>query len=119
MLMVGLMGKVIQSGMGNKYIFWLYGLGAIFGGMTSSVFKRPSPYIEPQVGCESVIAAYLTFLAMLNPHASFYLFFFPVKAWVLILMLGTYSLMFDPQKKYFAGITAGLTVYQMKRVNFL
>ena len=116
--MVGIMGRAIQ-GVGNKYIYWLYGLGTIMGGITGSLFQRPSPYIQPQVGCESVIAAYLTFLAMLNPQAQFYLFFFPVRAWVLVALLGFYSLVSDPQKKYFSGITAGLTVYQMRRVNFL
>lgn len=117
--MVGLMGRAIQSGVGNKYIYWLYGLGTLFGGMTGSFFQRQSPYVQPQVGAESVIAAYITFLAMLNPYQTFYLFFFPVRAWVLILMLGTYSLLFDPHKKSFAGITAGMTVFQMRRANFL
>lgn len=119
MLMLGLMGRAIQATYGNKYIYWLYGLGAVFGGLTTSVFQRPSPYIQPQVGAESVVAAYLTFLGMLNPHQTFMLFFFPVRAWVLLAVMGTYSLMFDPQKKIFAGMTAGLTVYQMMRVGFL
>jgi hypothetical protein len=64
--MVGLMGRAIQ-GVGNKYIYWLYGLGTLMGGITSSLFQRPSPYIQPQVGCESVIAAYLTFLGHAQP----------------------------------------------------
>jgi hypothetical protein len=46
-------------------------------------------------------------------------FFFPMRAWVLLLLVGTYSLVFDPQKKIFAGMTAGMTVYQMMRVGFL
>lgn len=119
MLMIGLMGRAIQSAYGNKYIYWLYGLGAIFGGVTSSVFKMPTNYIQPQVGAESVVAAYLTFLGLLNPHQTFVLFFFPMRAWVLLLLMGSYSLMFDPQKKIFAGMTAGMTVYQMMRVGFL
>ena len=117
--MLGLMGKAIQGAVGNKYIYWLYGLGTLFGGLTSSVLQRPSPYIQPQVGAEAAISAYLTFIAMMNPHQTFMLFFFPVRAWVLILGLGTYSLLFDPHKRAFAGITAGMTVYQMRRVNFL
>ena len=117
--MLGLMGRAIQQGVGKKYIYWLYGLGALFGGVSTAVFKRPSPYIEPQVGPESAIASYITFLAMMNPHQTFYLFFFPVKAWVLIFMLGFYSLISDPNKRSFAGITAGLTVFQMRRVGFI
>jgi membrane associated rhomboid family serine protease len=117
--MLGLMGKAIQMSCGGKYIYWLYGLGSVFGGLTSSLFKPPSPYVQPQVGAESVIAAYLTFIAMLNPHQTFLFFVFPMKAWVLIFLLGGYSLFFDPQKKSFAGITAGMTVYQMMRVGFL
>jgi len=45
--MLGFMGRLIQKSHGNKYIYWLYGLGALFGGITSSVFKIPSPYIQP------------------------------------------------------------------------
>lgn len=44
------MGRAIQTNCGNKYIYWLYGLGAVFGGITSATFQRPSPYIAPQVG---------------------------------------------------------------------
>lgn len=44
------MGKAIQRHFGPKYIFWLYGLGALFGGMSSSFFQRPSPYIQPDLG---------------------------------------------------------------------
>jgi hypothetical protein len=42
-----------------------------------------------------------------------------MKAWVLLMLVGSYSLFFDPQKKIFAGMTAGLTVYQMMRVGFI
>lgn len=119
MLMIGLMGRAIQVNYGAKYILWLYGLGALFGGVTSSVFKRPSPYIQPDVGADSVVAAYLTFIALQNPTQTFLLFVFPVRAWVLVFGLGFFSLVFDPQKKYFAGITAGITVHQMMRARFL
>lgn len=118
-LMIGLMGRAIQMNCGPKYIYWLYGLGALFGGVTTSVFQPPSPYIRPQVGAESVIAAYLTFIAMLNPHQTFLFFVFPVKAWILVFCLGFYSLLFDPHKKSFAGITAGITVHQMMRARFI
>jgi membrane associated rhomboid family serine protease len=117
--MIGLMGRAIQTNVGRKYIYWLYGLGTIFGGITSSVFQRPSPYIQPKVGTDSAIAAFLTFIAMLNPHQTFTVLFFPIKAWVLIVLLGSYSLVFDPHKTYFAGITAGMTAFQMKRVGFI
>lgn len=117
--MLGLMGKAIQKTSGNKYVYWLYGLGTLFGGLSSSAFQPPSPYIQPQIGPEGAIAAYITFLAMMNPHQTFYLFFFPVKAWILIFMLGSYSLFFDPHKRSFAGITAGLTVFNMRRVGFI
>lgn len=119
MLMVGLMGRAIQSAYGSKYIYWLYGLGALFGGISTSIFKGPSPYVQPHVGADSVVAAYLTFLGLLNPQQTFMLFFFPVRAWVLLLFMGSYSLFFDPQKRIFSGMTAGVTVYQMMRVGFL
>ncbi len=118
-LMLGLMGRAIQMNCGAKYIYWLYGLGALFGGATTAVFQPPSPYVRPQVGAESVISAYLTFIALLNPHQTFLFFVFPVKAWVLVFALGFYSLLFDPHKKSFAGITAGVTVHQMMRARFI
>jgi len=117
--MMGLMGRAIHSIAGPKYIWWLYGLGSLFGGMSTAAFQLPSPYIQPQVGPESAIAAYITFIAMFNPQQTFFLFFFPIKAWVLIFILGGYSLLTDPNKKYFAGITAGLTVFNMRRVGFI
>ena len=117
--MLGLMGKVLQRAGGNKTVYWLYGLGSLFGGMSTTFFQRPSPYIQPQIGPEGAIAAYITFLTMLNPHQTFYLFFFPMKAWMLIFLLGSYSLIFDPHKRSFAGITAGLTVFNMRRVGFI
>ena len=48
--MLGLMGRSIQMNVGAKYVYWLYGLGALFGGATTAVFQPPSPYITPQVG---------------------------------------------------------------------
>ena len=117
--MLGLMGVSLQRAAGNKVVYWLYGLGSLFGGMSSSFFQPQSPYVQPQVGPEGVVAAYLTFLAMMNPQASFMFFVFPVKAWVLIFLLGSYSLVFDPHKRSFAGITAGLTVFNMRRVGFI
>ena len=117
--MLGLMGRGIQAAAGNKAVYWLYGLGTLFAGMSTSFFQRPSPYIQPQIGPEGAVAAFITFLTMMNPHQSFYLFFFPMKAWVLILLLGTYSLIFDPHKRSFAGITAGLTVFNMRKVGFI
>ena len=117
--MIGLMGRVIQSVAGPKYIYWLYGLGSLFGGLSTVAFQRPSPYIQPQIGLEGAIAAYLTFITMLNPHQTFLFFVFPIKAWVLIFLLGSYSLLVDPHKRSFAGITAGLTVFNMRRVGFI
>ena len=119
MLMLGLMGRVIQATAGPKYIYWLYGMGSLFGGLSSATFQPPSPYIQPQIGAEGALAAYITFIAMLNPQQTFMLFVFPVRAWVLIMMLGTYSIMFDPCKRSFAGITAGLTVFNMRRLSFI
>jgi membrane associated rhomboid family serine protease len=116
--MIGFMGKGIQNSVGGKYVFWLYGLGALFGGLSSVAFQRPSPYIQPQVGPESCLGAFITFLAMLNPRQTF-LIVFPIPAWMLVTIIGLYSLIFDPQKKYFSGITAGLAVFQMRRVGFL
>ena len=49
-LMLGLMGKAIQGVVGAKYIYWLYGMGSLFGGFSSSFFQPPSPYIQPQIG---------------------------------------------------------------------
>ena len=117
--MLGLLGRAIQTAAGYKYIYWLFGLGSIFGGCTSAFFAPPSPYVQPQIGAEGVVAAYLTFITMMNPQQTFLFFVFPIRAWVLVLMLGTYSLLFDPYKRSFAGITAGLTVFNMRRVGFI
>ena len=117
--MLGLMGRAIQGAVGTKYIYWLFGLGSLFGGCTSTFFKPPGPYIQPQIGAEGAIAAYLTFITLMNPQQTFLFFVFPIRAWMLVCFLGAYSLFFDPHKRSFAGITAGLTVYNMRKVNFL
>lgn len=48
--MLGLMGKYLQRAGGNKMVYWLYGLGTLFAGMSTTFFQRPSPYIQPQIG---------------------------------------------------------------------
>jgi len=90
------MGKAIQTNFPHKYIYLLYGLGALFGGLSMTVFQRPSPYIHPRVGSESAISAYISFLGLLNPRQTFVLFVFPMPAWSLLMLLGGYSLFFDP-----------------------
>ena len=117
--MLGLMGRAIQTNVGNKYVWWLYVMGALFGGVTHSVFQRPSPYIQPEGGPTSVITSYLTFLAMMNPHQPFFFFGFPIKAWVLVASLGAYSLLADPEKQSFSGISAGLLVFSMMRMRMI
>jgi membrane associated rhomboid family serine protease len=119
MLMIGIMGRAIQNTRGPKYVWLLYGLGSLFAGLSTAAFQPPSPYIMPQVGVEGALAAYITFIGCMNPHATFLFFVFPVKAWVLLAMLGGYSLLFDPHKKYFAGMTAGFTVFNMMRLGMI
>ena len=119
LLLLGYMGRFIQTNIGNRYLWWLYGMGALFGGITHAVFQPPSPYIQPDVGPTSVITSYLTFLAMLNPQQPFVLLGFPIKAWVLVASLGAYSLFTDPCKQSFSGISAGMLVFTLMRVGML
>lgn len=113
------MGKAIQTTISKKYIWWLYITGALCGGIVSTFFQKPSPYIQPQMGPSSVLGAYLTFLACYHPEMAFSFFSIPIRAWVVVATLGAYSLLADPHKQLFAGITAGFTLFQMTRVGLI
>ena len=55
----------------------------------------------------------------MNPHHIFLFFGLPVKAYQLVAALGAYSLLVDPNKQSFAGITAGFTVFTMMRMRMI
>ena len=111
--MLGFVGKYITVQFGAKYIYWLFGFGTIFSGLTSNFFQPNSPYIHPYVGSEGAIAAYITFIGVKNPRATFMMFgLFPMSALALMLIMAGYSLLADPHKRTFAGMTAGYTIHR-------
>ena len=116
--MLGSFGRSIALQHGNKYIWLLYLLGGFFGAGCMQVAMPPSPYVLPQVGADPSISSIITFFGLMNRHQTILLFFFPIRVWVLLLLMGTYSLM-DPSKKNFGGMVAGLLIYQLFKIRII
>ena len=120
MVLIGHLGNIVQQNAGKKYFWWLYVLGALSGGVTHSTFQRPSPYIQPEVGSTSVVTSLMTFLAMMNPNQLYRMpFGFYAKAWHLITFIGAFSLLTEPEKQGFSGISAGLVVYTAMQLKMI
>lgn len=119
MIILGSFGRAIAHHYGNKMIWWIYLLGAFFGACFMHIGMPRTPgMIFPQVGADAPISAMLTFYGLQNLYQSVMFFFFPVRMWVLLGLLSVYSL-FEPSKKNFGGVIAGLTIYQMYRFRMI
>ena len=119
MIVLASFGRAISMSYGNKYIWWLYLLGAFFGAAFMHIGMPQAPgMIIPQVGADAPISAMLTFYGLQNMYQTVLLFVFPVRMWVLLSLLTVYSL-FEPSKKNFGGVIAGLTIYQMYRFKMI
>lgn len=116
--MLASFGKGIQMQFGAKYVWWLYLLGGLFGGVCMQIAMPYSPVVIPQVGADASISALLTFYGLFNLQNSVQFFFFPVKMWVLLSLMGFYCLV-EPSKKNFGGMIAGLLVYQLFKVKII
>ena len=103
---------------GNRIIWWLYILGALSGGIAMQLGMPYTPMVIPQVGSDASISAMITFYGLFNLHNSVLLFVFPVRMWVLLGIMGMYSL-FEPSKKNLGGMMAGLLVYQLFKVRII
>lgn len=116
--MLASFGRIIQMSFGAKYIWWLYVVGGLFGGICMQMAMPYGPVVVPQVGADASISALLTFYGLFNLQNSMYLFVFPVKMWVLLSLMGIYSLI-EPSKKNFGGMVAGLLIYQLFKVRII
>jgi membrane associated rhomboid family serine protease len=110
-VLVGL-GRMIQIQYGPKVVWMLYMLGALFGGAFMQIGSPRTPAVIPRVGGDASISAMLTFYGLFNLQNQILLFFFPVRFWVLLSLMGVYAI-FEPDKKNFGGMVAGLLVYQL------
>ncbi len=78
-----------------------------------NIFMPHNSIVMPQVGADSAIAALITFYGMFNLQQHILLFFFPVKVWILLSIMGVYSLMADPSKKNLGGMIYGALMYRL------
>lgn len=118
-LIFALLGSAVKKAKGHRYVWMLYLSGSLAGGLTSVIFKERSPVITPTIGSSSCVASYLSFLCLLNPRATIVLLGIPIKSWILVASMGTFSLLFDREKQSIAGITAGMVILQMMRARFI
>ena len=92
MVIVGSFGKGIQQQFGRKMVWPLYILGAIMGAGTMYLGMPYAPMVIPQVGADASATAMITFYGLFNMHQSVMFFFFPIKMWVLLGLLGVYCI---------------------------
>jgi membrane associated rhomboid family serine protease len=112
-------GNAIRVQYGGKYLTWLYLSGAIGGSIFMSLFMPYQPVVMPQVGADSATAAIITFYGIMNRSQTVLLFFIPMKLWVLVGLMGAYSLLADPSKRNLGGMIAGMSVYMAFRGRLL
>ena len=79
-------GRAIAIQYGAKYIYWLYGLGSIFGSLSMNYFMPYYQIVMPQVGADSCVSAMFTFYGLFNLQQRVIFFVFPVPMWVLFLL---------------------------------
>ena len=75
-------GRAISVQYGNRYIYWLYGLGAIFGSLCMNYFMPYYQIVMPQVGADPCVTAMFTFYGLFNMQQRVVFFFFPLPMWV-------------------------------------
>lgn len=92
MIIIGSFGRGLIQQFGNRVVWILYGLGALMGGISMTFGMPQMPMVVPQVGADPAVSAMITFYGMFNLHSQVLLFFFPVKMWVLLSLMGVYCL---------------------------
>merc|ERR1712083_1008746 len=81
------------------------GIQMLFGGIFMQMAMPYTSVVIPQVGADASISALLTFYGLFNLQNSVLFFFFPVRMWVLLGLMGVYC-MFEPSKKNLGGMMA-------------
>ena len=118
MIMLASFGRGIQMQFGGKYVWWLYLLGGLLGGIFMQMAMPYTSVVIPQVGADASISALLTFYGLFNLQNSVLFFVFPVRMWVLLGLMGVYC-MFEPSKKNLGGMMAGFLVYQLFKIKII
>ena len=90
MIIISSFGRFLRINYGNRIVWTLYLLGALFGGLSMSVGMPNLPMVVPQVGADAAISAMLTFYGLLNPYQSVMFFFFPVNMWVFTFLFRSF-----------------------------
>lgn len=67
---------------GAKYVYLLYGLGALFGSLSMNFFMPNYQILMPQVGADACVSAMFTFYGLFNPRQSVLFFIVPMPMWV-------------------------------------
>jgi len=124
MLSLYFFGKFTEAYYGPKTLLQLYLLGALVSGIFihSSNKKYGNPY--PTIGASGAASAILTYYIMNFPNQMILLFFFPVPAWMVgVLMLFQSLYAYDGSTGlsgagHLGGIVAGLFYYFFRRGGF-
>lgn len=117
-------GRFVEQVFGPKVLLHLY----LAGALTSAFFihssnKQYHNYF-PTVGASGATAAILSFYIFNFPKQTIFLFFFPVPAWIVgILLFGQSLMMYDGRggisgSGHLGGLVGGLFYYLFKRGKF-
>jgi membrane associated rhomboid family serine protease len=91
MLALYFIGPEVERGVGTKRFFILYFLSGILGGLGWSLL---SPPWHNCVGASGAVFGVLGAFAVLYPDRDLYIWgILPVKAWLLVVILGSYELL--------------------------
>jgi membrane associated rhomboid family serine protease len=119
MLTLFFLGKAISMRCGSKYVWLLYLGGGLTGSVFMNIFMPHNSIVMPQVGADASISAIISFYGVFNLQSQFILFFFPIRVWVLLAMMGAYSLLADPSKKNFGGLIFGALMYRLFKMKMI
>ncbi|KRX00784.1 hypothetical protein PPERSA_03044 [Pseudocohnilembus persalinus] len=95
--MVGLyfFGKFIERGFGSRALLSLYLGGTLLGGLFIIMqTKRKYNQLQLHIGASAGVASILTFFIVNFPNQQIILYFFPVPAWMVGVLLFGQSIIF-------------------------
>lgn len=112
-------GRFVETYYGARTLLQLWFAGSLVSGMFINSVNQRFQNPMPTVGASGAIASILSFYILTFPQQEIFLFFFPVRAWVLGALLGGYSLLTFSHNQssagYLGGMLAGAGLFMQKR----
>jgi len=114
-------GSFVEAYFGSKLLLQLYMAGAFSGAVFVHSANKKYNVTAPTLGASGAVTALLSYYILNFPRQTILLYFFPVPAWVLGILLVTQSVVsYSGQggvsgAAHFGGAFAGLVFFLLKR----